>query len=98
MAHARSGNNSDVNEALRHAAAELGRDLSRTAHDAREAAKDITDALNHTLGHAAAEQTREVSHALGSSIRRHPVVWLSAAVGVGCLAALMATRRAGGHA
>jgi hypothetical protein len=93
MAQIRAGNSDAVAEALRHAAAELGRDLSRTAQDTRRAAQDIAKALNHTIGDAAAEQTREVGAALGKSLKQHPVTWLVSAASVGGLITLIATQR-----
>lgn len=93
MANARSGNGEEVTETLRHAAAELGRDLSRTAHDAREAAKELAAAI----GEAATERTQDASRTLVRSMRHHPMAWLTAAADAGVLVTLLATQRHGGR-
>jgi hypothetical protein len=83
----------EVAEALRHAAALLERDLSRTARDAREAAKDLAVALSRAAGNAAVEGAERTSRAIGAKMRRNPSVWLGAAFGAGVLVALLLSNR-----
>ena len=83
---------SEVAEALRHAAAQLGRDLSRTASDAREAAKDLAGARGRTVGDAALERTERASEALGARMHRNPGVWLATAFAAGAVAALLLSK------
>ena len=89
----RNHNNSELAEALRHAAARLGQDLSQTAHDAREAAKDLAIAMGRAAGEAALERTERASEALGASVRRNPALWLAAAAGAGAVLALWISHR-----
>ncbi|MBU6371103.1 MAG: hypothetical protein KJS97_00120 [Alphaproteobacteria bacterium] len=89
MASAHSSNDDEVKKTLRHASAELGRDFSRTARDAQEAAQDIATAI----GRATAEGAQDASHSLRKSIRENPIAWLSAAAGVGVLIAMLFTQR-----
>lgn len=89
----RNDNDSEVGEALRHAAARLGQDLSRTAHDAREAAKHLVIAMGRATGEAALERTERASQALGASVRRNPALWLAGAAGLGAVVAIWISRR-----
>lgn len=80
-------------EKLWHAAALLQRDFSRTSLHAREAAREIAHVLSDTVGDLAATGVDDYRARITESIRRRPLIWLSAAAGAGALAALMATSR-----
>lgn len=88
MAQAQSGNGGEVAEAVRHAAAKLSEDLSRTARDTRSAAEELAAALRHSaadLGEEAVQRARFASKVTQESVREHPVTWVAAAAGVGLL-------------
>lgn len=80
-------------EKLLHAAALLQRDYSRTSLHAREAAREIAHVLSETVGDLAANGVDDYRAMITKSIRRRPLIWLSAAAGAGALTALLATSR-----
>lgn len=86
----------EVGEAWRHSAAKISADLARTAHDAREAAAELTQAIRHSaddVADAAAVRTRQSARALRASVREHPLTWIAGTAGVGALIGLLLTTR-----
>jgi ElaB/YqjD/DUF883 family membrane-anchored ribosome-binding protein len=87
----------EISEAMRHAATKLSNDLARTARDARDAADDLTEAVRHSAKDAtdkARARATEMTGAMQSGVREHPMVWLGAAAGAGALISLLVAMRA----
>jgi ElaB/YqjD/DUF883 family membrane-anchored ribosome-binding protein len=86
----------EVSEAVRHAAAKLSNDLSRTARDAREAAEELSEALRHSASGVADKARARASaatHNVQEGVRTHPIAWLGAAAGAGALLSLLLASR-----
>lgn len=97
------GNRGEVAEAVRHAAAKLSQDLSRTARDAQSAAAEFATAVQHEaedlgertieFGEQAARRARGASRAVQENVREHPITWVAAAAGAGAILGLLLARR-----
>lgn len=93
----------DIGEAVRTAADKLARDVSKAAHEAREAAaefaskvQDSTGALGERaaeLGDRAVDRARDAAAGVRRNMREHPFTWVVAAAGVGALVAFLFARR-----
>jgi ElaB/YqjD/DUF883 family membrane-anchored ribosome-binding protein len=97
MAQAHPANRGEVAEAVRHAAAKLSEDLSRTARDTQSAAAELTTALRHTaadFGEETLARARAATKAAQDNVRQHPIAWAAAAAGAGAVVGfLLANRR-----
>jgi ElaB/YqjD/DUF883 family membrane-anchored ribosome-binding protein len=97
MAQVRLSNRGEIGEAVRHAAAKLGQDLSRTARDAQESASELTSAVRRSAADwadAAGTRMRAAIRSAQEGVRKRPIAWIVAASGIGALiGALLAGRR-----
>lgn len=97
------GNRGEVAEAVRHAAAKLSQDLSRTARDAQTAAAEFASAVQHEaeelgertveFSEEAVKRARGATKAMQRNVREHPISWVAAAAGAGAIIGLLLARR-----
>lgn len=94
MAQTHTGNGA-INEAVRHAAAKLSQDLSKTSKDAQDAAAEFASAVLHSatdMREEAAAVARDATRAAQQNVRERPLVWVSVAAGAGALIGFLAAR------
>ena len=97
------GNGDEAAATMRRATSKLGKDLSRTAHDAGAAAAELATVVQHSaaeigertaeFGKRAAASARGAAEDVHRVVREHPIASVVAAAGAGTLVGFLLARR-----
>ena len=89
---AQAADGGEISEAARHAAARLAQDLNRTADDARSAVAELAQAIGREASNSGGEALLRTRSAIARRMRRHPLMWVAGATGIGVLTGLILGR------